>query len=98
MTSKQLAFEGGKEALGRCVVEAIATAPHRADEPSFAQSPSEGKARVLTSLVGVMDEARRWPASPDRHVDGFDDQLAAEVIGLAQPTMRRLWTSSTTAR
>jgi hypothetical protein len=23
----------------------------------------------------------RWPAPPDRHVDGFDDQLAAEVIG-----------------
>src|SRR5215213_1328452 len=81
VTSKQLAFEGGKEALGRGVVEAIATAPHRADEPSFAQSPSEGKARVLTSLVGVMDEARRWPASPDRYVDGFDDQFAAEVIG-----------------
>ena len=21
-----------------------------------------------------------WPTSPDRHVDGFDDQLAAEMI------------------
>ena len=51
VTSEQLAFEGREEALGRRIVEAIATTAHRTDEPSFAQPPSEGKTRVLTPLV-----------------------------------------------
>ena len=45
------------------------------------RSAAEGQAGVLASLVGVMDDALRWSASPDRHVDGVDDQFAAEVIG-----------------
>ena len=81
VTGEQFAFERGEEALGRRIVEAIATTAHGTDESGFAQPPSEGQAGVLASLVRVMDDALRWPASPDRHVDGFDDQLAAEMIG-----------------
>src|SRR5436190_1140866 len=28
-----------------------------------------------------MNHALHWPTSPDGHVDSFDDQFAAEVIG-----------------
>src|SRR5215212_2442456 len=27
-----------------------------------------------------MDDALHWSPSPDRHIDGFDDQLTAEMI------------------
>src|SRR5688500_1792666 len=81
VTGQQLAFERGEEALGGRVVEAIATAAHRPDESGFAQPSPEGQTGVLAPLVRVMDGAPRWPAPPDRHVDGFDDQLAAEVVG-----------------
>jgi hypothetical protein len=27
-----------------------------------------------------MDEALHWPPSPDRHVDGFDDQFTTKMI------------------
>src|SRR3954451_18379479 len=81
VASQQLAFERGKEALGRRVVEAIATAAHRADESDFAQPSPEGQTGVLASLVRVMNDTLRWSASPDGHVDGFDDQLTAEMIG-----------------
>ena len=57
VTSEQLAFERGEEALSRRIVEAIAATAHRADEPGFAQPPSEGQARVLASLVRVMNDA-----------------------------------------
>jgi hypothetical protein len=45
VTSEQLAFAGGQEALGRRVAEAIAAAPHGPDEPGFAQR--RPKARLV---------------------------------------------------
>src|SRR5215212_2795899 len=81
VTSKQLAFEGREEALSRRVVEAIATASHRPDKAGFAQPSPEGQTRVLTALVRMMNNARRWTPTPDRHLHGFDDQFAAQMIG-----------------
>src|SRR5262249_50264170 len=49
-------------------------------EPSFAQSSSEGQARVLTALIRMMDDALGWLPAPNRHVDAFDDELTAEMI------------------
>jgi hypothetical protein len=29
----------------------------------------------------MMDDALRWPPTPDRHIQRFDDQFAAQMIG-----------------
>ena len=80
VAGEQLAFERGEGALRGGVVDAIAAAPHRAHEPGFSQPPPPSTAGVPAPLVGVMNDGMRWPP-PDRHVDGFDSQSAASVLG-----------------
>jgi hypothetical protein len=53
---------------------------------------------LLGSLITVMDQTRCGPAVPDRHLQGIDDQFGPHVVTIAQPTIRRENTSSTTAR
>jgi hypothetical protein len=46
----------------------------------------------------VHEPARIDLPSPQRHLDGIDDQLGARVLGIDQPTTIRLWVSASTAR
>jgi len=80
VTSQQLAFQGREETLSGRIIEAIAPTSHRPDKSGFAQPSPEGQTAVLASLVGVRDDTRRWSPSPDRHIQSFDDQFAAQMV------------------
>jgi len=69
---KQFAFEGGKETLRHCVIKAVAPTPHRGRHPRFAESSPEGEARVLASLIRVVDHSGR-SSLPERHFDRLND-------------------------
>jgi hypothetical protein len=38
-------------------------------------------ARVLTAAIGVEDRPWRWSSTGERHLERFDHQLGAHVIG-----------------
>ena len=80
------------------MVYALATTAHGSGEPSFVEPLSEGQARVLASLIQMVDDAMGQPPPPDRHVQRFDDQLASEMICHRLPDTRRLCTSNTIAK
>ena len=103
LSREQFAFEGGEEGLRHRVVETIAPTAHRCDQAGVSQPSAEGKARVLAPLIGVMNHLAQRPSSPESHLDGFDHQLSTDLprghpSAIAQPMIRRLYTSSTTAR
>ena len=56
---EQLAFEAGEEALGHGVVAAVADGAHRERDAGIAAALPEGQGRVLTALIGVMDDVLR---------------------------------------
>ena len=74
MTVQQLAFQRGEEALAQGIVVAVSGRSHRRPDTGFPTTLAEGDRRVLGSLVGVVDHPSRT-ASPDRHVQGVEDQL-----------------------
>ena len=45
------------------------------------ECPPKGGNSKLPSLVRVMNDSLRRPAAPGCHIDGFDDELTAQVIG-----------------
>jgi len=75
---EQLTFQGREEALAQGVVVAVAGRPHRGADAGLLASFSEGDRGVLTSLVGMMDD-RRGTAAPQRHVQGIEHQLGAQM-------------------
>src|SRR3954447_7592791 len=81
VTSQPLAVQGREETLSDRIIEAIATASHRPEKSGIAQPSPEGQTGVLASLVRGMNDTLRWSPSPDRHVDGFDDQFTTKMIG-----------------
>lgn len=94
---EQFTFQGGKEALAHCIIIGVADRAHRRSHTGASAAGSEGQRGVLAALVGMMNDAV-WPALPNSHVQSVQDHLAAPRGARAQPTMRRLKTSSTTAR
>jgi hypothetical protein len=72
------AFEGGKEALAESVVKAIADRAHRWADPSFSAAAAKGHGRVLTAMIGMMDD-RLGRALSESHLEGLQDQLRAQM-------------------
>ena len=70
---EELAFEGGKEALGHGVVVAISPATHTGSDGTGGQSLSVGEAGVLHTSIRVVDETSRRPALLDGHSQGIQD-------------------------
>src|SRR5713226_4221845 len=68
---EQLTLEGGEEALGHRVVEAIAAAAHRLDEACLANASTVGQARVLTALIRMSDGALGLAAT-DSHFESLN--------------------------
>lgn len=62
-----LVFETVEPAFRGRVVPAVPLATHRANHSIFRQQRLKGMARILTSPVGVMDQACRWSATKPRH-------------------------------
>jgi hypothetical protein len=71
----ELLLQGGEEALGDGVIEAVASGAHRAGDARLPGGLAEGQRYVLRALVGVVDQARLRAPAGDRHLQGVDDQL-----------------------
>ena len=95
---EQLALERGEEALAQRVVVAVADRAHRGPHAGLAAAPPEGERGVLAALVGVMDHARRAGAASSAMSSAARTSSVRRCVAIAQPTTRRLQTSSTTAR
>src|SRR5206468_11257177 len=63
------------------------------------KAPTEGPGGVLTAVVGVTDGLPlRRPPTPDRHLQGVDDELGADVIGDRPPDRSEEHTSELQSR
>jgi hypothetical protein len=78
---EQFGLQGGEEALGDAVVEAVTDRAHRPEQPGLAKSVPERAAGVGRPVVAVVNRVCRWSAIPDRHLQGVDDQLGTDVVG-----------------
>ena len=56
-----------------------------------------GRTRVLSPLIGMMDQSGLRTPLPQRHVQSIQDQLLIDSL-IAQPTTRREYKSKSTAR
>src|SRR5271167_2095714 len=75
---KQLALEGGEEALAHGVVETVTHRAHRGSHTGLLAAFAEGERGVLTALVGMMDAPGRTALS-ERHVERLEHQLGAQI-------------------
>lgn len=106
-TIQQLALQRGEKVLAESIVVTVADRSHGRSYPRFPAAFPEGDRGVLAALVGVMDHTG-WAPLPDRHLEGIQDQLGAQMRGhtcactagasVAQPSTRRLQASTTTAK
>ena len=78
-TVEELGLERGHERLCGGVVVGISDRSHRRNDAGLLQTTTEGQARVLRSVVGMVDQAMRWPTVVNRHVERVEHQLGAEV-------------------
>jgi hypothetical protein len=78
---QELAFEGRDEALGQGVIEGVSHGSHREEKSCLFETLAELHGGVLRAAIGVMDEPRSGAAVVDRHVEGIEYQLGAEVVG-----------------
>lgn len=65
-----------EEALGHRIVVAIA---HRAMNANHLTAFAEAQRRVVTVVVGVVDDALIWASVPDRHFQRSHDELGAQI-------------------
>ena len=78
---EQLAFEGREEAFAHRIVVAI---PDRSGGGAHAGVPASLAGDVLRSLVAMVDHAV-GPTLPERHVEGIEHELCAQVAAMDQP-------------
>jgi hypothetical protein len=79
MSVQQLAFQARKEALGHCIVEAIADRSHRGTNAEHLAALTEGDRGVLAAVIGVMDHLVRT-ALGESAFDRAQHQLRSQVI------------------
>jgi len=98
LSEDTLAFEAVEPASRRCIVPAVPLSTHRTNYSIFQQQRLKGMARVLTSPVRVMHQARRRPAAKPGHGQCIG-HVSAVMRGFKdQPTISRLNRSRTMAR
>src|ERR1700729_2695272 len=95
---QQLAFQCGEEALAHGVVVGVTDRSHGWTHAGFPAAAAERQRCILAALVAVVDDITRL-ALTDRHLQCRQHELGARrCASIAQPTIRRLNASSTTAR
>ena len=77
---KELAFEGGEEALAHGVVIGVSNRAHRGAHACLAAAMAELDRGVLRTLIGVMDH-RSGSSRQQRHVQSIEHQLPGERGG-----------------
>jgi hypothetical protein len=99
---QQLALKAGEKRFGNGVVVAIPDRPHGRLNARLPTVLTKGDARVLAAMVGVVDDAVLWSPVPERHIEGGEHKVGAQVIGHRPAECpegaHRLKTSRTTAR
>src|SRR5205823_4714293 len=89
--------QGSEEALGDGVVVGGRTADRDVDV-GFSAAIAEEQRDVLLALVGVMDQAGRWPSAGDAISSASTTSSARRSSRIDQPTTRREKQSTTAAR
>ena len=72
-------FETVEPTFRRCIVPAVPLSTHRTSHSIFRQQRLKGMARVLTSPVRVMHQARRWPAPKPGHGQCVGDNISCHA-------------------
>ena len=93
----EFAFKGCEGAFGHSVTNTVAYGAHVRRDSHLSAPFAEGVRSTLAVLIAVTDNAG-GTALPQRHVECFQYQLGAQVMGTCQCTARRLKASTTTAR
>ena len=78
---QHLCFERAHERLGPGVVIGIGSSGHALAHPREPQDVAEGSAAVLAASVAVEDQINGVASGGDGLLHGFDDQIAAQMIG-----------------
>ena len=78
---EELELHRVEEALDHGVVGWRTGASHGRQDPGLTQPAAEGEARVLGTLIAVVDEPRGRPAARGGHLHGLDHQLGPKVGG-----------------
>src|SRR5687767_7004840 len=68
----ELLLDGGEEALGNGVVEAVALAAHAGNEAMVMENLPIALADILRATIRVVDQSSFWFARYDRHLQGLD--------------------------
>src|SRR5215208_6655007 len=76
----ELRFESVKEALHRCIVEAVSFAAHRSGHAGSVQCGAIVVRCVLHPAIRMMDEPRGWPLPLDRHHQRGCRQFSTQMI------------------
>ena len=103
---EQFAFEGCEEAFTQGIVKAITDRAHGRADASFAAAATKGKGGVLATMIGMMDDilgmtlldSHTAPARSAGVCRACRTSSVCRWVAMAQPTIRRLQASSTTAR
>jgi len=94
---EEFALQRREEALAHRSVVAIADRAHRRPDVRVATAAPEFDRRVLAALVGMMNHPGR-PSLRNPISRAARTRPVRRCVAIAQPTIRRLQTSSTTAR
>jgi hypothetical protein len=86
----ELLLDRREEALSDCVVVTVAPGSHRHGDPGITGLLTEAESDILRSLIAVMNKPRLWPSTPHGHLQRVGDELGAQVLSIAQPTILRL--------
>ena len=95
--AQRLAFLGGEQALRSGVVVAAADGSHRLQDAGLRAAPGERQRRVLATAVGMEDHPLH-PRAAKAMSSAARTKLAVCRSSMAEPTTRRLNTSSIAAR
>jgi len=66
-----LSFQSGEETLGHCIIVAISRSTHAAFNSLIPKKFLKITAGILTTPIGVMNEARCWGPSSQGHREGI---------------------------
>ncbi len=98
-------FQRAEQSFCTCIIQAIRLTAHRLRDAALSEHLGEFVTCILTAAIAVKDQLRLFVGrmAQQCHVKCIDDQIAAHILAApfsakAQPTMRRLNKSITTAR
>ena len=76
----ELRLERVKEALHRSIVIAVALAAHRCPETDGSHQLAVIRRGILNAATGMVDQAGTWPLRRDRHPQGRQGQVGAQMV------------------